>query len=85
MIMASLEGGKRLQGRHDHGVREGSRAPGSSCRGDARLAQGWNAVWSQVGSALTARNAAGLQGTNSGRLVPPSDWRLGGAPCAQIT
>jgi hypothetical protein len=68
-------------------------APGSSCRSGRRTAHGVahgladraDAVRSQAGSALTARNAAGLQGTNSGTLVPPSDWRLGGAPCAPIT
>ncbi|MEV1290231.1 glycoside hydrolase family 6 protein [Micromonospora sp. NPDC049679] len=60
-----------------------------------RLTNGWNGVWSQSGSQLTARNAewnasvpaggtisVGFQGTYTGStLPPPSGFALNGAPC----
>ncbi|MEV4756534.1 glycoside hydrolase family 6 protein [Micromonospora sp. NPDC049559] len=58
------------------------------------LANGWNAVWSQSGTQLTARNVAynaalpaggstsfGFQGSYTGTLPPASGFALNGAAC----
>ncbi len=65
--------------------------------GSARLSQGWSATWTQSGTQLTARPlswnvtlpsggsvSVGFQGTYTGTFQPPTDWRLGGTPCAVI-
>jgi endoglucanase len=65
--------------------------------GNARLAQGWSATWTQSGSQLTARplswnsslptggsTSIGFQGTYSGTFAAPTSWQLGGVTCAVI-